>query len=109
YRLLVHGETLAPRPYRLDVYSRNVERDAQWFLQNWRASRSDPLLITVPRARALGDARHLLAGREHWDALALDDWRPGGAELPRTVGGLVGRGGVRLACRLHADPAPPAV
>jgi protein-tyrosine-phosphatase/predicted ATP-grasp superfamily ATP-dependent carboligase len=83
YDLLVHGQRPPVRGYRTGLYARNLEKDLRWFLQNWRASRGDPLLITVPRIRPLRELRHLVMGREHWDTLTADDWRPGAHEVLR--------------------------
>jgi predicted ATP-grasp superfamily ATP-dependent carboligase/protein-tyrosine-phosphatase len=100
YDLLVHGQRPPARAYPTGLYARNLEKDLSWFVQNWRASRSDPLLITVPRTQPVGELRHLLAGRERWDTVTADDWLPGAREALRLGRWAWGRGRAKTTRKL---------
>jgi protein-tyrosine-phosphatase len=91
YRMLVKGERPPAGTSRVGLHSRNLQKDVEWFAQNWRASRDDRLLITVPRGQPLWELRHLVAGRERWDTLTFDDWRPGVAEATQLAATLFRR------------------
>jgi protein-tyrosine-phosphatase/predicted ATP-grasp superfamily ATP-dependent carboligase len=70
------GETLEdPGPYRVGVVARNPEADLRWFVDNLRAARNDPMLLTEPIARAAVGWMRGLLGREAWDGWAWDDRR----------------------------------
>jgi protein-tyrosine-phosphatase/predicted ATP-grasp superfamily ATP-dependent carboligase len=72
--LLARGETPPPQPrYRVGYYTRDVWRDALWHLENVRADRTDPRLITRPPLRALGELVRPLLGRESWDHFDWND------------------------------------
>ena len=108
YQYCVHGTRQFPQHYRTNLYCRNLVPDALWFVQNLRADRRDPTLATMSPGRVLLEVRHVLAGRERFDTLTLDDPLPGIAEplkyARRVFDRLVlldARGG-RLAA---ADPA----
>lgn len=85
---LAQGRMPAPQPdYRCGLHARRLPDDAEWFLQNLRADRLDPLLLTASPARALVDTLRLLVGRELWDHFTLRDPRVG----LRLVGNLVAK------------------
>ena len=85
YNLLVKGMRPAHTTYRVNVYNRNLTSDLFWFAENWRADRTNPHLMAVPRLRAVLEWFNILTGREHWDTLTLDDPRPGIVDIGRTV------------------------
>ena len=85
YNLLVKGARPARTTYRANVYNRNLTSDLFWFAENWRADRTNPHLIAVPRLRALLEWFNIFTGREHWDTLTLDDPRPGLVDIGRMV------------------------
>jgi protein-tyrosine-phosphatase/predicted ATP-grasp superfamily ATP-dependent carboligase len=71
--LLARREPLSPPPaYRVGYRTRDVLRDSLWHVDNLRADRSDPLLITRPPLTALRELMRPLVGRESWDYF---DWR----------------------------------
>ena len=71
---LVTGQALAPaRGWRVGVTARNLSNDIQWFIDNLRANRRDPMLLTSsPWRAALGWLR-VLTGRETWDGWSWRD------------------------------------
>jgi protein-tyrosine-phosphatase/predicted ATP-grasp superfamily ATP-dependent carboligase len=71
---LATGEPLAPvRGWRVGVTARNLSNDIQWFIDNLRADRRDPMLLTTsPWRAALGWLR-VLTGRESWDGWSWRD------------------------------------
>lgn len=71
---LATGEPLpAARAWREGVTARNLSNDIQWCLDNLRADRGDPLLLTdSPWRVALGWLR-VLTGREVWDGWSWRD------------------------------------
>jgi protein-tyrosine-phosphatase/predicted ATP-grasp superfamily ATP-dependent carboligase len=87
YRLLARNEPTAPVAYPADRYCRNLVLDM------WQARTEAGTLARQPARLAAHCAawvwgfRRVLAGREHQDALVLDDMRPGMAELRELVGG----------------------
>jgi predicted ATP-grasp superfamily ATP-dependent carboligase len=81
YQLLVERRRTFPAGYRIGLYARNWSRDAVWLVQNLKADRSDPTLMTVPLPRVLGEVKHLLTLRERSDTFTLDDPLPGLAEI----------------------------
>jgi protein-tyrosine-phosphatase len=100
YQLLVDGALPRVLPYRVGIYSRNLEKDANWFTQNWRAPRDNPLLITIPRWKLLREAQHVFTGRERWDTVTLDDWRPGLKEATQLATLARARAGAKLRHRM---------
>jgi protein-tyrosine-phosphatase/predicted ATP-grasp superfamily ATP-dependent carboligase len=71
--LLARGEAPPPQPgYRLGYYTRDLLRDSLWQLENLRADRTDPLLLTRPPSAALRELVRPLLGKESWDHF---DWR----------------------------------
>ena len=93
---LASGEPLPPaRGWRAGVTARNLSNDIQWCLDNLRADRSDPLLLTEsPWRAALGWLR-VLTGREVWDGWSWRDRAVAREEaahlLRKRFGGLVTR------------------
>lgn len=81
YQLLIERQRSFPAGYRVGLYARNWSRDAVWFVQNLRADRSDPTLMTVPLPRVLLELKHWLMLRERSDTFTLDDPLPGLAEI----------------------------
>ncbi len=71
---LAGGEPLpAARGWRVGMTARNLSNDLQWCIDNLRADRTDPLLLTAPPWRvALGWLR-VLGGREVWDGWSWRD------------------------------------
>jgi len=71
---LATAEPLAPaHGWRVGVTARNLSNDVQWFIDNLRADRRDPMLLTsAPGRAALGWLR-VLTGRESWDGWSWRD------------------------------------
>lgn len=86
YQLLVEGRLSFPSDYRVGLHARNWSRDAVWFLQNLKADRSDPTLMTVPLARVALELRHWLTLSERSDTFTFDDPVPGLVELIALLG-----------------------
>lgn len=93
YEMWVEGRTSFPEGYRVGLYGRHLANDFGWMLDNLRADRSDPLLLTRPLGDVLGEVRHVLSGRERWDSLATDDPLP----LVHEIGDVCGRVATRVA------------
>ncbi len=73
---LAQGQTLdGGKSYKLGISARNPTGDLHWFVENWRADRSNPLLLTQTRLTALASWLQIFSGREVWDGWRLDDWR----------------------------------
>jgi protein-tyrosine-phosphatase/predicted ATP-grasp superfamily ATP-dependent carboligase len=69
---LARGQEVPPHsPYRIGYYTRNIIHDENWHLDNLRADRNDPLLLTQPRLLAAIQLLRPLLGRESWDYF---DW-----------------------------------
>lgn len=83
---LAVGEPLAPlRNWRVGVTARNLSNDIQWFIDNLRADRRDPMLLTSsPWRAALGWLR-VLTGRETWDGWSWRDSAIAREELAHLV------------------------
>ncbi len=77
YDMMVLGKEPAQPLYKYEVYCRNFVKDFDWFKENLRADKSNPLLITVPLPKALAEVKNILLLREHYDTLVWDDPRPG--------------------------------
>lgn len=81
HRLLAHGEKTAPASYPANRYCRNLVPDM------WQARTRAAALIRQPAkliahiAGWVWGFHRILIGREHQDALVLDDPRPGLREL----------------------------
>ncbi|MEP6501833.1 MAG: ATP-grasp domain-containing protein [Betaproteobacteria bacterium] len=80
--MLARGEPLPAAPaWRVGTTARNMTADIQWCLDNLRADRGDPLLLTEsPWRMALGWLR-VLVGREIWDGWTLRDGAIARAEV----------------------------
>jgi protein-tyrosine-phosphatase/predicted ATP-grasp superfamily ATP-dependent carboligase len=70
------GERSFPRRYDTNVYARNWRKDLGWFLQNLRADRSNPFLVTRPIAAAMKDMVRGCVHKEVSDSSAPDDPAP---------------------------------
>lgn len=83
---LARGEALAPAPaWRVGFTARNLTEDVLWTINNLRADRRNPLLLTEsPWRTALGWLR-LLTGREVWDGWSWRDGAVGREELLRML------------------------
>ena len=83
---LATGTPLAPaRGWRVGVTARNLSNDIQWFIDNLRADRRDPMLLTsAPWRAALGWLR-VLTGRETWDGWSWRDRAIAREELAHLV------------------------
>jgi protein-tyrosine-phosphatase/predicted ATP-grasp superfamily ATP-dependent carboligase len=89
--LLALGRPLPPQPrYRVGHATRDLLRDWFWHVENVRADRADPLLLTRPPLGALAELLRPLLGRESWDGF---DWRDPGvtAALLRRLAACHGR------------------
>lgn len=86
YEMLVHGRTEFSPRYRSGVYCRNVPADLRWLLANLRSDRNDPTLATRPLKAVAGEVLNILALREGWDTLTLDDPRVGLSEGAALLG-----------------------
>ncbi len=83
---LARGDTLAPSPaWRVGFTARNLTEDISWMVNNLRADRRDPLLLTEPPLRAALGWLRVLTGREAWDGWSWRDTAVGREELLRLV------------------------
>jgi protein-tyrosine-phosphatase len=81
YDLLVNQRRDFPQNYQKNVYCRNLVGDLKWCLQNLIYGPRNTTTPTPGRLSMAYEARHALLGREYSDTFALDDMRPGWAEL----------------------------
>jgi len=83
---LARCEAPAPAPtWRVGFTARNLTEDIQWAVNNLRADRHNPMLLTEPPWRtALGWLR-VLTGREVWDGWSWRDVAVGREELLRLL------------------------
>jgi len=83
---LATGQALpAARGWRVGVTARNLPNDIQWSIDNLRADRRDPMLLTSsPWRAALGWLR-VLTGRETWDGWSWRDPAVASEELSRLL------------------------
>jgi protein-tyrosine-phosphatase/predicted ATP-grasp superfamily ATP-dependent carboligase len=86
YEMLVEGGTEFKRTYRTGMFSRNWSLDIQWFLENMRADRSDPSLLSRPIRSVIREVGNIVQMRERSDTLTLDDPRPAWADLRTYLG-----------------------
>jgi len=83
---LATGEPLAPqRGWRVGVTARNLSNDIQWFIDNLRADRRDPMLLTSSPWRAAVGWLRVLTGRETWDGWSWRDSAIAREELAHLV------------------------
>lgn len=106
---LACGETLTPEPlWHFGFVARNLTDDLQWCIDNMRADRANPLLLTEsPWRFALGWLR-VLSGRECWDGWSWRDSAVAREEVVRLVrqrlgnlGGLVAKRRALARARLR--------
>jgi len=81
YQMLVEDRTTFPRSYRVGMHCRHLSSDFYWLFANARANKQDPSLATRRLAEILGEPLNVITGHERWDTFALDDLRPGFADL----------------------------
>ena len=99
---LARGETLSDAPaWRAGFTARNLSDDIQWCIDNLRADRTDPLLLTESRWRASVGWLRALVGRESWDGWSWRDSAVAREEILR----LVRKRFADLAERLHKRAA----
>jgi protein-tyrosine-phosphatase/predicted ATP-grasp superfamily ATP-dependent carboligase len=99
---LACGEDPGPQPkYRIGYYTRDLPTDVEWFKENLRADRHDPLLMTRPRLGSLLEYARPLLGRESWDHFVLADWRVWGATVAAAARAVVPPPVRRLRGRLQ--------
>ncbi len=96
YRLLVDNVETPSRAYRTGVYARNFVPDFRQLVSHLRALRGHPAVRLRLLLRETLEHARLLTGREFHDVLALDDPRPGIAE----IGGIFRQAGRQLLSRL---------
>jgi protein-tyrosine-phosphatase/predicted ATP-grasp superfamily ATP-dependent carboligase len=77
YRLMVHGEATPAVPYRNDICARNLVADIWQLRALLPRLRHQKLTMVASLLAWLGSLGRVLIGREHHDALVLDDLRPG--------------------------------
>lgn len=85
YQLLVEKRVGQSIGYRTELYCRDLERDAWWFVENWTADKNRSNLITVPRGRVVRELFNIVRGNERWDTITVDDPLPGIIELWRGI------------------------
>jgi len=92
-----HTPLPAASAWRAGVRARNLTDDLQWFVDNARADKRDPLLLTQPvRREALGWLSALSA-RESWDGWCLRDPKVALGELADLVVGRTTSLGRRIS------------
>lgn len=74
--LLLRHTRSFPYAIRTDLWSRNLTLDVAWMGANRYADKRDPTLAALPWSKVLGEVGTLLAGKERWDTLTLDDPMP---------------------------------
>ena len=77
FQLLVNGSRPQNPSYRIGVSSRNLERDAWWFKKRIFTTATRSTAIREVIREGFSSAGRLIARKEHWDELTLDDPRPG--------------------------------
>lgn len=70
YRMIVYGDRFFPNEYRVNVYSRNLTLDFNWYIASLRTGK---LKINT----ILSDMNNIIRFREKSDAFTLDDPLPG--------------------------------
>jgi hypothetical protein len=95
--LLATGRAVPPQPrYARRYYTRHLENDIAWQVQNFRASRSDPLLLTRSRMLAALQFLRPLLGCESLDHFDLHDRAVIAGMLQRALGEPAKRNLARL-------------
>jgi len=85
YELLVEGRREFNVDYRRDVYCRNFIGDLKWQIENLPGLRRRATTSAAARPSIFTEIKTLLLGREFSDTFALDDLRPGFAEVGKYV------------------------
>lgn len=87
--------------YRRGYRMRNLGFDLVWMRDNWRADRADPMVLSRPRLKSLGEWLLPLLGREGWDHFSWRDPGPGLRQLRDLAGDQGGKviGAVRRRLR----------
>ena len=80
-----NGHTVLDTAYRVGVRSRNLDLEILWIIAAARRSRPYPFLAAPDRREAARVALRLFTPRDGFDILALDDPRPGLAEVSKIV------------------------
>jgi protein-tyrosine-phosphatase/predicted ATP-grasp superfamily ATP-dependent carboligase len=90
-RLLVHGEIPRSTPYRLGLFSRNLQKDLGWFKERivTSGSRSDKAAMVA--GEALMGFKRTLASSERFDELVLDDPLPAVRQAVKVLTSLSGK------------------
>jgi protein-tyrosine-phosphatase len=101
YRLLVDGEEIPSRAYRVGVYGRNFLPDIEQTVSRMRQLRNRPLELLKVGSMALAEFGRALIGREKSDVLVLDDLTPGLFELMA----FVANGSHRVLSMVPGAPA----
>jgi protein-tyrosine-phosphatase/predicted ATP-grasp superfamily ATP-dependent carboligase len=107
--LLAKGEAPPPQPrYRVGYLTRDILRDSVWHVENLRADRSNPLLLTRPPLAALRELVRPLLGRESWDHFDWNDLgvtlsllRRVGANYARMLDAFAARQRAKVRARMH--------
>jgi len=81
YQTLVKDEPVTQRPYRTNVYGRNLVPDLWQLRAQLQELSSDRVRQVAHLSNWLLEFGRVLIGREHQDVLVLDDMRPGWTEL----------------------------
>ncbi len=63
--------------YVVGMTARNPVGDLRWFFENWRADRSNSMLLTHPPVAVAAGWLRVFTGREVWDGWHWRDWRVG--------------------------------
>jgi protein-tyrosine-phosphatase/predicted ATP-grasp superfamily ATP-dependent carboligase len=91
YELVMHNIELPRVPYRSGVYSRNVTKDLLYCRYKIDQLKNRPWQAAWLFITWLGGFWRYAIGQECWDALVIDDPRPGLAELSRELQSAVRR------------------
>lgn len=89
FEFLVDGRTNFPQKYRQGLCCRYWSGDYFWQIDNLRADRTDPTLMTSPLTRVLAETFvNFCTMRERSDMFSLDDPLPGLAELAQLASSI---------------------
>jgi CelD/BcsL family acetyltransferase involved in cellulose biosynthesis/protein-tyrosine-phosphatase/predicted ATP-grasp superfamily ATP-dependent carboligase len=73
WRLASGGVPTAQPRYQTNYFTRHFAKDVDWMKENWRASHSDPLLLTRPRLRSIVEYARPLWLKESHDHFSWND------------------------------------
>jgi protein-tyrosine-phosphatase/predicted ATP-grasp superfamily ATP-dependent carboligase len=104
YQMLVDERTTFPRSYRVGMHCRHLSSDFYWLLANARASKQDPSLATRRLTEILAEPFNVVTGHERWDTFALDDLRPGFADLGAFATQLTAKARRSIERRIESTP-----